>query len=123
MTGQFLPADSVLSLNGRSSRKADQPAKLAVGPTVRRENDELEVLPGRDFTADDELQRQVPRCRMGTHDAGDGTFVGQSESRIAKLGGQLDQLLRMRRPAQKRKVAETMQLCVFHRRHDRRQGG
>ena len=120
VTGQIFPADPVLSLGGRPARESDQPAKLAVGPAVRRENDQLQMLFGRELAADDELERQVPHCRMGTHDAGDRTLVGQGEPRIAKPGGLLDEFRRMRRSAQEREVAQAMQLRVWRRGHDRK---
>ena len=73
---------------------------------------DVQAVATAEFAADDELQRQLFRRRVGTNDTRDGAFVGEREPRVTELGRGAHELLRVRGAAQEREVAEAVQLRV-----------
>lgn len=68
-----------------------------------------------EFRPDDELEAQSARREMRAHDTGERAFVRERERRIAECVRPLNQLLRMRGPAQEREVREAVELGVGNR--------
>lgn len=115
MSRNVLATDSVLPFRGSQPCEADEPAQRRVACPIGCENDETQALHACELATDDELDRQIARSRMRTHAAGHRTFVRECKPGIAKLCRSSDELIGMGSATQKRKVAETMQLCVIHR--------
>src|SRR5690606_32758208 len=102
---------AILALRRRAARRGDQLAERSVAAPIRREQHELDA--GQlELGADDELQRQRLRRCVRAHDARDGALVGQREPRVTQARGALDELVRVRGAAQKREVADAVQLRV-----------
>ena len=105
---------AISALRRRAPRAADQATKRAVRRPVDREHDYLETVGELELAADYELEPGRSRGAVGANHARDRAFVRQREPRVAELGGGGHELLRMRRAAQEREVAETMKLRVLH---------
>ena len=62
--------------------------------------------------AEDERQAGVPCREIRAHRAGERAFVGQRERRVTLASRTLDQLLRMRRAPQERKIRQAVKLGI-----------
>ena len=110
--GDVVAAQAVFALRRCAARATDEAAQRRIRQPIVGQRDDCEPIDADELGADDERERQLLRCRVRSHDSGHGAFVGQREARVAELGGGCYELLRMRSPAQERKVAEAVKLGV-----------
>jgi hypothetical protein len=90
----------------------DELRQVAVARAVGGEQHELRAVPERHLAADDERKTNALRGDVRADDARERAFVGEGEGRVTQRLRPLDELLRMRRAAQERKVREAMQFGV-----------
>ena len=99
----------------RAPGSGDQPGQRAIAGTVGGERHELERIGAVELSPDDERQLALLGCDVRTHHACERAFIGESERSIVQTLGLLDELLAVRGAAQKREIAQRMQLGVHAR--------
>ena len=75
-------------------------------------------LPELDLAADDQVQRQLLllHMRVGAHDAGERTFIGDGKRAVAQARGALDELLGTRGTGEEAEIAAAMQFRIAGQR-------
>ena len=73
----------------------DDGRQIAVAGAVLRQQHQLHSVCKHDLGTDQQLESRLLRRRMRTHDAGEGTFVGDRQCRVAECLRLRHQFLRM----------------------------
>ena len=106
----------VLPLGAAPPGHTDQPRQLAVGGPRRRQGHQFYPLFQGEFTADDELEAQLPGRHVGLHRARQGALVGDGQRPVAQRRGLLHQLMGVGGAAQEAVTAQAVEFGVGHAR-------
>ena len=116
MLQHILDSQPAFALGGAQISRRENPAEPAVGGAILRIGDEVRrpVVEGEPRAGHDAHARErrpvLARENMRAHDAGERVAVGDPDPGQLQLGRARDHLLRMRGPAQKRKIRHPRQL-------------
>ena len=64
------------------------------------------------FGADDQRKTGILGCLIGTHDPGQGTFVGNRQCTVTEFPGALEQFLRARCAALETEIGKAVQFGI-----------
>ena len=101
-----------MALGRAAPRASDQPGERAVARAVGGERHELERIDAAELRADDERQLALLGRDVRAHHARERALIGERQRSIVEVLGLRDELLGVRGAAQKREIAQCMQLGV-----------
>ena len=108
-----IPAlEDVVALGPSAPRASDQPGERAVARAVGRERHELERIDAAELRPDDEWQLALLGRDVRAHHTRERALIGERQRSIVEVLGLRDELLGVRGAAQKREIAQGMQLGV-----------
>jgi hypothetical protein len=111
-----IPAlEDIVALGPSAPRAGDQPGERAIARAVGGERHELERIDAVELRPDDERQLALLGRDVRTHHARERALIGERERSIVQVLGLRDELLAVRGAAQKREIAQRMQLGVHAR--------
>ena len=112
---EVIAAQFVAALGAAPAGQGDQAGQLPIPAPAGGQQHAVRAVVQAELRADDELNGVVLGGFMCPHHPGQGAFVGECQGGVAQPGGALDQLARVRGPAQEAEIADAMQFGVVGR--------
>ena len=104
MRANFIPTDSALPFLRAQPAFGDQPAQVRITAAILRQQNYRRTVVDRNLGTNNELEPNFARFHVRAHDAIDAVSIRQSQSRQSESMGLLDQLIRMARAFEERKI-------------------